>query len=94
MDWVYFITYDICDKNRLRRVAKVMENYGIRVQKSKFEIALSDKNLWNLKSDLLQEIDPVEDGVKFFKLCPKCQQRTILIGKNVNPDLLETVKII
>ncbi|HQM85027.1 MAG TPA: CRISPR-associated endonuclease Cas2, partial [bacterium] len=36
------ILYDIRDPKRLLRVAKIMENYGYRVQKSVFEVICDD----------------------------------------------------
>ena len=31
---MYFISYDIADPKRLKAVAKMLENYGLRIQKS------------------------------------------------------------
>jgi len=94
MEWIYLAVYDITDEKRLQRVAKVMESYGLRVQKSVFEAALSDSDLRNLKLDLLQIIDPVTDGVKFFKLCERCHQRVRVIGYGEKTDLMEDIVII
>ena len=57
----YLIIYDIADEKRLVKVAKMMENYGVRVQKSVFEAALTKKVLKKLRLDLLQVIDIDED---------------------------------
>ncbi|MBF0240240.1 MAG: CRISPR-associated endonuclease Cas2 [SAR324 cluster bacterium] len=91
---IFLIVYDIADEKRLHKIAKIMENYGVRVQKSVFEAALSEISKRNLKIDILQVIDPVEDGVKFFRLCVRCHQRINLIGKGAQPDLLQRVQII
>ena len=39
------VTYDIADPRRLRRVAKVSEGFGRRVQKSVFECELDERGL-------------------------------------------------
>ena len=90
----YLITYDIRNERRLAQVAKIMEGYGRRVQKSIFEALLTPADLRNLKLDLLQEMDPVDDGIKFFRLCERCEQRVTIIGLGENPDLREEVIIV
>ena len=94
MEQIYLAVYDIRDERRLQKVAKIMENYGVRVQKSVFEAALNGSKLRDLKSDLLQVIDPVEDGVKFFQLCERCQQSVRVIGHGGKTDLLESLVVI
>jgi CRISPR-associated protein Cas2 len=90
----YVIAYDIRDPTRLRRVAKVMEDFGERVQKSVFEAALSTSQVLKLKNRLRQEMDCEVDGVKFFPLCPKCDQRVNIIGAGETTDLFQEVVIV
>ena len=90
----YLIIYDIADEKRLVKVAKMMENYGVRVQKSVFEASLTKKVLKKLRLDLLQVIDIDEDGLKFFPLCPKCEPRLIIIGAGERPALMQPLLII
>lgn len=66
------LTYDIegiekDDKKRLRDVAKVCENYGIRVQNSVFELNIDNKQFIELKNNLLKIIHE-KDSVRFYKL--------------------------
>ena len=84
----YLIVYDICDPRRLNRVARILKDYGSRVQKSKFEAELSDVLLRQLMDRIREEIDPDEDGVKYIPLCGKCRCTTELIGQGrlVDPD--------
>ena len=42
------VTYDIADPRRLNRVAKVIKDYGTRVQKSKFEVAVDNRTFLDL----------------------------------------------
>lgn len=59
----YLIAYDICDPRRLRRVIKVMESYGQRLQYSVFLCDLSGVELIAWQSDLLQVVKLTEDSV-------------------------------
>ncbi|MGK5091143.1 CRISPR-associated endonuclease Cas2 [Deltaproteobacteria bacterium TL4] len=90
----YLVVYDIADEKRLTKIAKIMEGYGIRVQKSVFETILNSQSLRSLKFKLIDVIDPIEDGVKFFQLCVRCQQRTSIVGIGEIPDLLQKVMVI
>ena len=76
----YFIIYDIADPKRLNRVAKILENYGQRAQKSKCELSLSTAELKALQREIGLVIHPEEDGVKYFPLCEKCFGKTEIFG--------------
>jgi len=72
MNWV-LIAYDIVSddregRRRLRRVAKVCERYGIRVQKSVFECQGDDKTLQKLRFELLDEIDDRYDSLRIYHM--------------------------
>jgi CRISPR-associated protein Cas2 len=66
------ITYDVSTKDekagarRLRRVAKACVSYGIRVQKSVFEMQLGAKEWVELRTRLLREIDPELDSLRVY----------------------------
>lgn len=64
----YLVCYDICDPVRLRRVARVIEGYGYRLQYSVFECALDNMRLQQLKSALSDELKHDEDQVMFVSL--------------------------
>lgn len=59
----YLIAYDIADSKRLRRVIKVMEAYGQRLQYSVFLCDLSGMELIGWRSELLKVVNPREDSV-------------------------------
>ncbi len=81
--------YDISHPRRLYRVAKIMEDYGTRVQKSKFEIEVTPASFEELKWRLAKVISVEEDGIKHIPLCEKCLQKTEVIGQGryIDPDL-------
>lgn len=78
---MYVISYDISNNKRRRKIAKLMENYGTRVQYSVFECRLSTARLEELYSRLagLME-DDHEGSVRFYSLCGNCVQKTMTIG--------------
>ena len=82
------VAYDISNPKRLRRVAKIMQDYGKRVQKSIFEVSLTPPVFKKMKFQIDTTINHTEDGVKYFPLCAKCSETIEIIGKGVfiDPD--------
>lgn len=80
--------YDIAAPRRLNRVARIMKDYGCRVQKSKFEIDTTEKAFVELRKRIDEVINPEEDGVKYIPLCEKCRNKTEIIGQGryIDPD--------
>jgi CRISPR-associated protein Cas2 len=74
------VAYDIADARRLSRVAKILLDFGFRVQKSVFYVEITDFQLKRLRALIETEIDPVEDGVKYFPLCKRCADADFVIG--------------
>ena len=67
------ITYDVKTetsegRKRLRKVAKVCENYGQRVQNSVFECELNSGQLLRVKDQLVNLIDLNSDSLRFYSL--------------------------
>lgn len=80
MKHVYVIAYDIvCDKKR-RKVADILQDYGLRMQKSVFECALDAKALKELTQKLSAVIDPKQDSVLFYMLCKGCMKQHRFLG--------------
>jgi CRISPR-associated protein Cas2 len=78
----WLITYDIANPGRLQRVAKIMESYGVRLQKSVFECLLRPGDLQRLLRKLEKEMDTATDGIKCFPLCKRCEQKCTVLGAN------------
>lgn len=55
-------------RRRLRRVAKVCEGTGQRVQKSVFECKVDLMQMEELERRLLAEIDPGQDCLRLYRL--------------------------
>lgn len=67
------VTYDVrtinaAGRRRLRRVAKICENKGQRVQNSVFECLVDPAQWVELRSNLLNEINLKEDSLRFYFL--------------------------
>ena len=80
------ITYDAnvsssAGKKRLRKVAKLCERYGLRVQNSVFEVLVDAAQLAKLKSDLASAIDSDQDSVRFYRLGNSYQNRIDTMGR-------------
>jgi CRISPR-associated protein Cas2 len=79
------VTYDVstetaAGRKRLRRVAKVCEGVGQRVQKSVFECQVNDMQLDALERRLLAEIDETEDNLRFYRITESAQVRVKQYG--------------
>ncbi len=89
------VTYDVSTveervgARRLRRVAKACASYGIRVQKSVFEMQLGQKEWVELRARLLKEIDPSSDSLRIYFLDQTSKDRVEHHGVARPPDLVE-----
>lgn len=80
------VTYDVnateaAGAKRLRKVAKICEKYGVRVQNSVFEVLVDAAELVVLKSLLSDVIDNENDSVRFYRLGNSYQHKIEVIGK-------------
>lgn len=80
------ITYDVNTttldgEKRLRKVAKLCEKYGIRVQNSVFEVLVDGAQLVKLKAQLEKLIDRENDSVRFYKLGNSYEHKIETMGK-------------
>jgi CRISPR-associated protein Cas2 len=79
------ITYDVnttttAGQARLRRVAKICEAYGHRVQKSVFEIVCQDTDKLKLLAELNKVIDTTLDSIRIYHLPPRALDNIEHIG--------------
>ncbi|HKQ08185.1 MAG TPA: CRISPR-associated endonuclease Cas2 [Blastocatellia bacterium] len=70
------VAYDVRDRRRLRRVAKMMEQYGSRVQFSVFECRLDKERMARLFADIKRAINRRQDKVTVITLCQSCVHRS------------------
>ena len=80
------VTYDVdttssAGTKRLRKVAKLCERYGMRVQSSVFEVVIDAAQLVRLKAQLQAVIDDERDSVRFYRLGNSYQGKIETMGK-------------
>lgn len=66
----YLVCYDVCDPKRLRRVAEVCCDFGVRLQYSVFECDLNGAERAKLEGRLTEILHHDEDQVLFVNLGP------------------------
>ena len=80
------VTYDVdttdtAGARRLRKVAKLCERYGIRVQNSVFEVLVDASQFVILKTELAKIINDESDSVRFYRLGNSYQNKIETMGK-------------
>ncbi|CAH0347281.1 CRISPR-associated endonuclease Cas2 [Bacillus sp. CECT 9360] len=86
------ITYDVSTVNnggqkRLRKVSKVCQNYGQRVQNSVFECIVDATQFATLKIELSDIIDEDLDSLRFYQLGNNYKTKVEHIGVKESVDL-------
>ena len=77
----WIVSYDICDPKRLRKVATVCEDFGLRKQYSVFLCRLSATDFVRLRCRLYDVLKLDEDQVLFIPLCAKCVNAIEALGR-------------
>ena len=85
------VAYDVSTgseegKTRLRRVARVCENRGQRVQNSVFECLVDAAQWVRLRADLVAEIDSTKDSLRFYFLGDNWKRRIENVGAKASYD--------
>lgn len=76
----YLIAYDIRDQVRLRRVAKVMESFGERLQYSVFLCDLSGVELMAWQTQILDVVRLTDDSIVTIDLGPPGSREINFLG--------------
>ena len=77
------VAYDISDQKRLARVARVCEDFGVRVQYSVFECRLEEAEFTEFWLQLLSQIDQDEDRLVAYKIDARSAKETLTAGTMV-----------
>ena len=93
------ITYDISLEDaegqaRLRRVAKLCLDYGVRVQYSVFECDIAPDQWVVLKDKLLKTYNPETDSLRFYHLGSKWRRKVEHHGAKPAVDVFKNVFIV
>jgi CRISPR-associated protein Cas2 len=86
------ITYDVstitsAGQRRLRKVSKVCQNYGQRVQNSVFECVVDAAQFTSLKLELTAIIDESQDSLRFYQLGNNYKSKVEHLGIKESLDL-------
>ena len=79
----YLVIYDITDDHRRRKLSKLLEAYGIRVQESAFELKLNKSKLKWIRRKIPTIISG-DDDVRLYKItqevsvCSKVSKDSVL----------------
>lgn len=92
---VYFVTYDIRDARRWRRVFKLMNGYGQWLQFSVFQCRLTRQRHAELVGLLAGVIHDNEDHLVLIDIGPAAdvKPRVISLGKKFEPVAREAVVV-
>ena len=79
------VTYDVntetkAGRTRLRKVAKICQNFGQRVQFSVFECLVDPAQWTNFRSQLIDLINEEKDSLRFYFLGKNWKRRVEHIG--------------
>lgn len=79
------VTYDVSTiskggAKRLRKVSKLCQNYGLRVQNSVFECIVDSTQYAVLKQELIETIDSEHDSLRFYRLGENYQKKVEHVG--------------
>lgn len=90
------VTYDIASNKTRVKVARILDDYGSRVQESVFELAdIKEKVLATCLVRLKKKVRLEKgDSIRIYLLCESCRRRVILLGDGPKPLDVPTVYVV
>lgn len=86
----FVICYDIADTKRLQKIAKCLEKYAFRIQKSVFFYPnASQENIIVLVDELNSLLDEEEDDIRIYRIDIK---NSIALESGVDLDTFNIIK--
>lgn len=76
------VCYDIADPKRLNSIAKICETYGLRLQKSCFQIHMDINRVKEILEKIKKVIKPKYDSILCYYICEDCYNKIETIGIN------------
>lgn len=88
------VSYDVSTetpegRRRLRKVARICQAYGQRVQQSVFECSIDETHYVRLQDRLVRAIDPAVDSLRIYRLREPRQQHVKSFGVDRRRDFNE-----
>ncbi len=78
---LYLVSYDIPDTPRRTKIAKILDDFGDRVQYSVFECLIDKTFLDKMVSRLQGVVNEAEDSIRIYALCGNCESIIKIIGQ-------------
>ena len=93
------VSYDVCTmdaagRRRLRRVSKICEDWGVRVQNSVFECNLNWGQWVALRSKLESICDPATDSLRYYNLGNSYREKVVHFGAKPTVDPMSDALIL
>lgn len=88
------VAYDVNCTKRRNRVAKILANYGERVNLSVFECEFKKADgLTALKKRIREVIKAKQDHIRYYILCAECREKISVQGRGdiQEPELVRFV---
>ncbi len=76
----FLITYDIPDTKRRNKIAKILLDFGDRIQYSVFEADLSEDLYEKMKRRLNVQLLEDKDNLIIYRLCKDCKSKIEQLG--------------
>ncbi|AFZ47045.1 CRISPR-associated protein, Cas2 family [Cyanobacterium stanieri PCC 7202] len=90
----YIVVYDITDDKRRKKIADILEGYGVRVQYSVFECVLNVKQYRELKKKLKRVFKQEEDNLRFYPISDHTLRQVETWGQGSPPTNPPKSKVI
>lgn len=92
---MYIVSYDISETRLRNKIAKLLLNYGKRVQYSVFECYITQTQYTKMYKELISLMKcEGNDSIRIYHLCGKCELEIKVIGIADNSPNWDEVFII
>lgn len=81
VDSLFLAVYDIGQDRNRARMARRLEDLGLRIQFSAFECILTPTELADLVDFAMKNMDPEKDSFRVYPLCAGCASRVVRLGR-------------
>lgn len=85
----YLVAYDITEPKRLRRICRILEGFGTRLQYSVFWCDIETSTMLNLWDILLHFIAEEEDKLAAYPIDARAKAHALHAGKPPETDMGE-----
>lgn len=78
---LHIVAYDIKDSRRLKKIARLCLDYGVRIQYSIFQFDLNSEFTTKFLQEISCIIDPLKDKIMIVPVCSACRKSIKLLGQ-------------